>query len=195
VNDTSKPPAFYLIAGPNGAGKTTFARQYLPERECPHFVNADEIARDLSPNDVEAAAAPAARQALTTMRRLASTHTTFAAETTLSGRSYLRFVRDLKANGCHTVLHFLWLPDWRMASQRVRERVIKGGHNIPVDVIERRYRAGLQNLFELYMPIFDVWLLWNSSVAPPSLVAKRSLEGLTIQDPKTYTRIKEAALK
>lgn len=186
-------PTFYLIAGPNGAGKTTFSRQYLPARKCPHFVNVDEIARSLSPTDVEAAAAPAARQALNTMRRLAANHETFAAETTLSGRSYLRFVRELKAGGYHTVLHFLWLPDCRIAGQRVIERVIKGGHNIPADVIKRRYLAGLRNLFDLYLSLFDTSILWDSSRTPPVLVAQRTSAGLTIHDPKTYTRMKEVA--
>jgi len=59
-----------------------------------------------------------------------------------------------------------------LAIERVRRRVIAGGHNIPVDIIQRRYRSGIQNLSKIYIPICDYWMIVDNSEDPPLLVAK-----------------------
>ena len=129
----AQPPTIYLIAGCNGAGKTTFAREFLPkEVKCLRFLNADEIAHGLSPFDPAAGAFRAARLLLTEFRASLQRRETFALESTLSGRTYVGLLRQAKALGFRIHLHYLWLPNPRMAVARVRQRVKKGGHDVPV---------------------------------------------------------------
>jgi predicted ABC-type ATPase len=136
-----------IIAGPNGAGKTTFAREFLPnEAECPQFINADLIAAGLSPFAPEVAALKAARIMLESMAQLERRGASFAFETTLSGVAYARRVRLWREAGYHVTLFFLSLPNSEMAIDRVAERVRQGGHDVPDDVIRRRFVAGLRNL-------------------------------------------------
>jgi len=109
-------PTIYLIAGCNGAGKTTFAREFLPhEAKCLNFLNADLIAQGLSPFDVQAGAVRAARLLLTEFRALVARRETFALESTLSGRTYLRLLRGAKRHGYRIYLHYLWLPTVALA--------------------------------------------------------------------------------
>ena len=143
-------PICTIIAGPNGAGKTTFALGYLstfgPSR---NFVNADLIASGLSPLDPEKAQLEASRLFLAEVHEYIRRRESFAFETTLSGRSYLRMIRQLKSDGWIVQMFYLWLPSVEACLQRVAERVKHGGHNIPTDVIERRYFRSVRNvLFE-----------------------------------------------
>jgi len=141
-------PKLYIIAGPNGAGKTTFARKFLPtcttSRE---FVNADIIAQRLSPSNPEAVALRAGREMLERINVLAAQRVDFAIETTLSGKTYLPWLRNIKASGYELHLYFLWLPNVQMSIMRVTDRVRKGGHNIPESVIRRRYSTGIKIYF------------------------------------------------
>jgi len=153
-------PTFYLIAGPNGAGKTTFAKTFLPHyADCPRFLNADLIAAGLSPFDVDAVAVQAGRLLLTNMQNAITSHESFALETTLSGRGYLKQIRQMKDIGYHFVLTFLWIESAEMAIKRVAQRVQRGGHNIPAAVIQRRYVSGIQNFFREYKDLADEWYL------------------------------------
>jgi predicted ABC-type ATPase len=157
-------PKLFIIAGPNGAGKTTFAGQFLPRcTSSREFLNADEIARRISPSNPEAAAFPAGREMLERISALASQRADFAIETTLSGKSYAPLLRKLKASGYEIHLCFLWLPDVQMAIERVADRVRKGGHDIPEPMIRRRYAAGIKNLFNVYRPILNSWTIFDNS--------------------------------
>lgn len=143
----TKPPTIYLIAGCNGAGKTTFAREFLPkEVKCLRFLNADEIARGLSPFDPAAQALKAGRLLLSEIRECIAKRETFGLESTLSGRSYLRSFETAEQAGYRIYLHYLWLPTVALAIARVRERVRKGGHHVPVVDIRRRFQRSRQNL-------------------------------------------------
>jgi predicted ABC-type ATPase len=154
----------YIIAGCNGAGKTTASFSVLPQiLQCPEFVNADEIARGLSPFHPEDVAVEADRLMLQRIDYLLSKHSSFAIETTLATRSYHRLVRRAQQKGYKVVLLFFWLESPQMAERRVAKRVSEGGHNIPTDVIHRRYWLGLNNLFNIYMPIVDAWLLYDNN--------------------------------
>jgi len=135
-----------IIAGPNGAGKTTFAREFLPnEAGCPIFINADLIAAGLSPFQPELAAVKAGRLMLAEIHEYSRNGASFAFETTLAGRTYARMIPVLQAEGYHVKLFFLTLPSAEMAIARVGERVRQGGHNMPEEVIRRRFTAGLTN--------------------------------------------------
>lgn len=166
------PPTIYLIAGCNGAGKTTFAKEFLPhEVKCLRFYNADELARGLSPLDPQAAAMKAGRLLLSEIRESIRGKKTFALESTLSGKTYVRLLRGAKTRGFRIYLHYLWLPTPAIAVARVRERVKKGGHNVPVADIKRRFGRSLQHLTSAYAPLADRWAVWNNESSPPTLIA------------------------
>ena len=164
-------PKILIIAGPNGAGKTTFARAFLPqEAQCPHFINADLIAAGLSPFAPEAAAIKAGRLMLEEIAACAGRRESFAFETTLAGLGYLRHIRAWKASGYHVGLFFLGLPSVDLAIARVAERVRQGGHNIPEDVIRRRFEAGRRNFDQHYRAAVHAWAMYDSAGEEPVLI-------------------------
>lgn len=168
----------YIIAGCNGAGKTTASMTVLPEvLECEEFVNADEIAKGLSPFHPEEMAIEAGKLMLKRIDTLLGQRKSFAIETTLATRSYKGLVERAQALGYRVTLLFFWLPSPEMAEMRVAARVATGGHNIPKEVIHRRYWLGLQNLFEIFAPIVDDWSLYdNSFTQEPIVVAGETIE-------------------
>ena len=183
-------PNLYIIAGPNGAGKTTASFNLLPEiLHCPNFVNADEIARGLSPFAPETVAIQAGRIMLLRIEELLPQKVDFAIETTLSTRSYVSLVKRAQKLGYKVHLIFFYLENEEQAIQRVAQRVSQGGHNIPEEDIRRRFKRGLHNLLHLYEPICDnVHILNNTSKA--HLVAKRTAadECLQIIDQEMWNK-------
>lgn len=158
-------PNLYIIAGCNGAGKTTASMTVLPEiLNCREFVNADEIAKGLSPFNPEEVAIEAGKIMLQRIDLLLSRGVTFAIETTLATKSYKDLVLRAQSLGYEVTLIFFWLPSPQQAEQRVALRVASGGHNIPRDVIHRRYWRGLQNLFDIFAPIVDRWSMYDNSM-------------------------------
>jgi len=165
-------PYLYIIGGPNGAGKTTAAFSLLPDTfETIEFVNADEIARGISPLNPEAVSFHAGRIMLGRIKELLSNNSSLAFETTLSGLSYQKLIGQAKRSGYKIVLFFVYLNNYKLAKERVNFRVSKGGHNIPSDVIERRYKKGLLN-FNSYAAMADNWYIYDNSGAGYLLVAK-----------------------
>lgn len=164
-------PVVYIIAGPNGAGKTTFAMKFLPRIAEVNFINADLIAAGVSPLNPDSVAAEAGRIFLARIRELASRKTDFAFETTLSGRSYINLLSNLRNAGYRIHLFFLWLPSIDLALKRVADRVRKGGHNIPTETIGRRFKRGIHNLFNLYRGLCDLIVIYDNSTAEPQLIA------------------------
>ena len=160
-------PNLYIIAGCNGAGKTTASFNVLPQiLNCREFVNADEIAKGLSPFCPESVAIQAGKLMLERIDFLLSENVSFAIETTLATRSYKNLVMAAKAKGYNISLLFFWLESPEMACERVKKRVLEGGHNIPTETIFRRYQLGLENLFKIFMPIVDYWALFDNNLAP-----------------------------
>lgn len=183
----------YIISGPNGAGKTTASYTVLPKiLQCKEFVNADEIARGLSPFNQESVAIEAGRLMLKRISELLRRNESFSIETTLSTRSYFRLVEEAHSQGYDVTLLYFWLKSPQQAIERVAERVAKGGHDIPKDTIIRRYWEGLDNLFKIYMPIVDTWILVNNSETPRSIVATGGINQETIiKDNKHFKTIEE----
>jgi predicted ABC-type ATPase len=168
-----KQPIIYLIAGCNGAGKTTFAKSFLPyEGQCLNFLNADLIAQGLSPLNARAAAIKAGRLLLAEFQTFVTRHETFAFESTLSGTTYIRLLKQAKRHGFSLYLHYLWLPTPTIAIARVRERVKKGGHDVPEADIRRRFGRSLQHLTDHYAPLADRWAVWDNQTSPPRLLAE-----------------------
>ena len=171
-------PSIYLIAGCNGAGKTTFAKEFLPGIGIIRFLNADEIARGLSPLKPEAVAFKAGKLLLSELRELINRHETFALESTLSGRTYSKIFETAKQRGYAIELHFVWIPDVREAIRRVRQRVIEGGHDVPADDIRRRFGRSIQHLLDDYAPLATKWFLWDNSAPPAKLLAESASQSI-----------------
>ncbi|MDO5771821.1 MAG: zeta toxin family protein [Bacteroidales bacterium] len=156
----------------NGAGKTTASYTVLPEiLDCREYVNADEIAKGLSPFNPESVAIEAGRLMLERIDYLMTAGVSFSIETTLATKSYVNLVRRAHKQGYNVKLLFFWLESPEMAKLRVAERVAKGGHNIPEDVIERRYYAGIRNLFNLFMNEVDYWAIFMNTKKPMTSIA------------------------
>lgn len=190
--DTMKKPRLFIIAGCNGAGKTTASFTVLPEMlDCHEFVNADEIARGLSPFNPEGVAIQAGRLMIDRVLYLLKEGIDFAFETTLSTRSYTRLIERAQRRGYFVTLLFFSLPTPEQAVKRVAQRVSQGGHNIPLDVIYRRFEAGLQNFFHLYMPIVDYWALYDNSTCPTRKIASgmKSSGSIIMEDAETFARM------
>jgi predicted ABC-type ATPase len=173
------PPTIYVIAGCNGAGKTTFAREFLPkEVKCLRFLNADEIARGLSPLAPNAAAIKAGRLLLSEVRSCLRKGETFALESTLSGLTYVRLFQQARVLGYQIELHYLWLSSATQAIARVRQRVEKGGHDVPAGDIRRRFSRSLVNLLRTYLPLADRWAMWDNRGREPQMLASSSTHGI-----------------
>jgi predicted ABC-type ATPase len=171
-------PNLYIIAGCNGAGKTTASFTVLPEMlNCKEFVNADSIAAGLSPFNPENVAFEAGRIMLQRIHELIKAKVDFAFETTLATRSYVSLVKEAQDLGYKITLLFFWLHSPGLAKQRVADRVSEGGHNIPVEIIDRRYYRGIQNLIALYIPICDTWMVVDNRGIIPELVAQGTKNG------------------
>jgi len=184
-----------ILGGPNGAGKTSaaplFIKRYAGSQE---FVNADEIARGLSPFNAERAAIAAGRLMIARMNELVRREQSFVVETTCSGRANLNLFKRCKTDGWRISLLFLWLPSPQMAISRVARRVTEGGHFVPDDVVTRRYWAGLQNLRRLYLPLADVAAVYDNTDRRSVLVAVKTVtDGLAIHDEARWSKILEAS--
>ncbi len=182
-----------IIGGPNGAGKTTAAQELLPRGiDIRAFVNADDIARDLSPSNPEQAAIAAGRLMIERMHGLVRDGESFAFEITCAGRAHARWLRECRAQGWRVALLFLWLPTPQIALERVARRVREGGHSIPPDVVIKRWKAGLANMRHLYLPISDIAAIHDNSDATRVLIAERTLGvPLVVYDAERWAMIEK----
>jgi predicted ABC-type ATPase len=189
-----KEKTIYIIAGCNGAGKTTASFTILPDiLDCREFVNADEIARGLSPFQPESVSFEAGRIMLKRISDLMNEGKNFAFETTLATKSYKERVEFAQAMGYNVVLLFFWLRNVELAKERVKTRVLEGGHNVEEMVIERRYYRGIVNLFDLFLPLSDEAMVFDNSEGLPILIAEKSQResSLTINNQELFKKLKE----
>jgi predicted ABC-type ATPase len=185
----------YIIGGCNGAGKTTASFNILPDLlNCKEFVNADEIARGLSPFQPESVSIEAGRLMLSRINELLNSNQDFSFETTLSTRSFINTIDLAKAKGYYITLIFFWLDSVQLAKNRVQKRVAEGGHNIVPEVIERRYKSGIKNLFELYADKVDSLLIYDNSTIESELIAEKEFnKQFTIYQPQKFNQLTEIA--
>ncbi|MDB4497895.1 zeta toxin family protein [Gammaproteobacteria bacterium] len=166
----------YIIAGCNGAGKTTASYNLLPDiLDCREFVNADEIAKGLSPFQPESVSIQAGRIMLKRINELIVQHKDFSIETTLTTRSYMRLIQRAKRAHYQVHLVYFWLESPELAQERVKHRVENGGHNIPPATIVRRYFAGIRNFINLFLPICDYVSLINNSRLPAEMIIEKNV--------------------
>ena len=183
-------PKLYIISGCNGSGKTTASYTLLPDfLNCREFVNSDEFAKSLSPFNPSSASVTASRYMLMKINYLLERREDFAVETTLATRSLIKIVREAQGMGYEVTVLYFWLNSPEMAIQRVHDRVLTGGHNIPDPVVRRRYVMGLQYFFESYIPVIDNWILADNSKPPFTIVAEGSKDLIYIKDSEKYQLI------
>lgn len=185
-----------MIAGPNGAGKTTTAQELFASTSILYeFLNADEIAKGLAPKNPETMALSASKLMISRLRELLEAKKNFAFETTLAGKNYAKYLETAKANGYEVLLVFLWLPNSQQAVKRVAQRVSQGGHNIPKDVIVRRYASGLKNLFNTYLPLADVAVVVNNACSERKntdlIACKTASRVLEVLDDEIWNQMRE----
>jgi len=164
-------PILCILGGCNGAGKTTLARELLPRLGLMRFLNADEIARGLSPLDPSLSAFRAGRLVLEEARALVAAKASFAIESTLSGKTHLALVRDARARGYRFVLHYIVIGSATQAVARVALRVRVGGHDVPEADVRRRYERSRRHWLEDYLPLADEWGAWDNQTPPPRKIA------------------------
>lgn len=182
----------YIISGCNGAGKTTASYSVLPKLlDCKQFVNADEIAKGLSPFCPESVVIQAGKLMLQRIDELLAANETFSIETTLATRSYAELVKKAQEKGYRVTLLYFWLNSTELAVLRVARRVSEGGHNIPTDVIYRRYEKGIKNLINIFIPIVDSWLVVDNGVEPREIIAKGTKAETIILNDTKLQKIKD----
>lgn len=183
----------YIIAGCNGAGKTTASFTILPEiLNCKEFVNADEIAKGLSPFQPEKVSFEAGRIMIKRINELLESNENFAFETTLATKSYKSKVINAQSKKYTVTLLFFWLQNVNLAIERVKTRVMEGGHNIETEVIKRRYTNGIKNLFDIYLSVVDEVLIYDNSGVKPELIAEKTLETeITILNESKFNKLKK----
>lgn len=164
----------YIVAGCNGAGKTTASFNILPEiLNCKEFVNADEIAKGISPFNPEGISIEAGRIMLVRIKDLLKSNENFAFETTLASLTFIKFIKDAIQQGYLVTLIFLWLDSEELAISRVLNRVKEGGHNIPENTIRRRYHSGIRNLFQKYWELPNSILIYDTSNGLPEIICSK----------------------
>lgn len=183
-------PRLYIISGCNGSGKTTASYTMLPKiLECSEFVNSDEFAKSFSPFQPEKASITASRFMLMKIRYLLTRKADFCIETTLATRSLLKMVSTAQDMGYNVTILYFWLNSPDLAVERVRARVLAGGHNIPEDTIRRRYHVGLYYLFKDFIPLCDHWMLADNSTTPYTMIAEGEKDNMFLYDRKKYETI------
>ena len=182
----------FIIAGPNGAGKTTLSYTILPDIfHCDEFINADEIAKGISPLNPEKAKLRSGRIMLQRIHELLKSGDSFAFETTLATKTHQSLVKRAQEMNYVVVLLFLTLDSIELAIQRVETRVIEGGHNIPNDIIARRFINGLRYFFDIYVTLVNQWILVDNSTEKFEFIAEGSMNSVFIKNKTKWNHLKE----
>ncbi|MDD5362716.1 MAG: zeta toxin family protein [Ignavibacteria bacterium] len=167
----------YFIAGCNGAGKTTVSITLFPELlDCTEYVNADSIAKGISPFNPDSVSFVSGRLMIDRINNLLAAGLDFAVETTLTTLSYTSLFKECVKSGYKIILIFFWLNNSRLAIKRISERVKNGGHHVPDEIVIRRYFKGINNLFDIFIPLSDIWYIYDNSDINPVLVASGGKE-------------------
>lgn len=180
----------YIISGPNGSGKTTFASTFLPEyAKCDRFINADLIAAGLSPFSPQQVAIKSGKLVLEQIKEYSDDGFNFGFETTMSGVTYLKYFMMLKDKGYKIHIFFLWIPNAQLAIARVKDRLLQGGHNVPIVDIKRRFERSTNKFFKQYRLLADQWMLFNNSKSKSELIARKQNAHVDVIDKGLFGKI------
>lgn len=178
-------PQIIILGGPNGAGKSTLSR--LTELSGLLFLNADDIEKDQGAGPLKAG-----KTLLAQLREAAADRKDFVIETTLAGKWLVSHLTSFREQGYQIHIMYVWIANDDIAVARVASRVRSGGHNIPEDVIRRRYGRGIKNFWYAYAPLSDTWKVYDNSDIPHVLVAAKEADsGIAVYDPERWRAIEE----
>ena len=149
----------YIIAGANGSGKTTFALNFAKLKNL-KFINADEIAKKYDPNDIEKYKMKAGKKFFEELYLSLAQDKSFIVETTLSGKYFIKIIKEAKKRDFRVSLVYIFLETNTENIYRVKNRVLKGGHNVPTDDIIRRYYRSRKLFESVYKDLVDEWMLF-----------------------------------
>lgn len=166
-----KSKVLYIISGANGSGKSTLAEVLLKEKHL-EFLNADEIAKEISPNNINKVPITAGKEYFKRLNEYLKNEISFAIESTLSGMNIIKIIRKAKAKNYKIILIYSFLPNCTTCIERVEKRVKNGGHNVPKSDIVRRYYKSIVRFWDSYKNIVDEWLLfYNGYEYAPLIVS------------------------
>lgn len=153
----------YIIAGPNGSGKSTFAQEFIQEKNLT-FVNADIIAQELEPNNLNRRVMfDAGRIFFQRINRLAKERAPFVIETTLSGKYTTKLIDKLRKDNYKIRMVYIFVETPFLSIERIKIRVLKGGHHVPDDDVVRRFIRSKINFWNIYRTMVDSWEVYDNS--------------------------------
>lgn len=171
-----------IIAGPNGSGKTTFANDFLVSYKA-KFLNADDIAKELSPDNFDKVRITAGKIFLKNLRNLINQNRSFVIESTLAGNYLLPVINHVKLKGYNVVIIYIFLENEDVAIKRIEERVLKGGHSVPKEDVIRRFGRSKSNFWNIYKNITDSWyLFYNSKYTFEEVAFGKQIDYVIIND-------------
>ena len=163
-----------IIAGPNGSGKTTFAETALSNRKNALYINSDSIARGLTLNGNKYAQYESGRIMLEKINDCLKNNMSFSFETTMSGRVWSSFIRRAKNQRYRIVLYFVFVESISISLERIKNRVKHGGHDIDIDIVNRRFSRTFSNFMNRYAPLADEWYIINNTHEPQTVALKKN---------------------
>ena len=151
-------PELIIIAGANGVGKTTFATSYAQDLQY-QFLNADEIAKELETKGFDQPMLKAGREFFGRLNKGLSSKENIIVETTLSGTYINKVASRSKTRGYSVQIIYIFVDNAAICIDRVRTRVMKGGHDVPIEDIKRRFSRSLLNFWNNFTELADMWIL------------------------------------
>jgi len=152
----------YIIAGANGSGKTTFAKSFANIHKM-YFINADEIAKELDPENITKHQVKAGRIFFKELNKRLAEKNSFIIETTLSGKYLVKYIKKAQANGFEVEMIYLFLEKAEENITRVAHRVLNGGHHVPKNDIIRRFYRSREMFMNIYKELLDKWTIYYNA--------------------------------